>query len=75
MKILDVFMTDFGPVTLGRYAKTLPRRKNGNFDMRFRVSKEFVMALKHAAKDAYMNSRTAILRRFGDRKPETLTNG
>lgn len=71
---IDVYMTDFGPVEMGKYAKTLPRRKNNSFDMRYKACREFVAALNSEARRVYTNSRTAFLRRFGDTRPEAPTS-
>ena len=66
---IDVYMTDFGEVRMGKYAKSLPRRKDGDFDKRYAEVRRFLVALNAAAADRYMSSRTAFLREFGQTRP------
>lgn len=52
--IIDYYVTDYGMVELGEYAATLRRRKNGQFDMRFKAARQLVGAIVAKARDAYM---------------------
>lgn len=49
VEMVSYYMTDFGPVELPKYAASLPKRKNGQFDMRFVACRELVANMKTAA--------------------------
>lgn len=51
----DYYQNDFGIVECGpRFAEDFPRRKNGQFDMRFGVVKRSLAEMKAAIEQAYM---------------------
>jgi hypothetical protein len=56
METIDYYMTDFGPIAIdGAVSAAIPKRKNGDFDMRYRVSKSAVAQIREHARTTYLS--------------------